>query len=349
MTLTVSAKTSLTKSNGSQIDIFSDPTFGLVVSKTLPIEMYAREIDAYDVIAQFYPVAQRLDHQQQSSTTGRILYEYIDVYSDNSLLNRLLLSDNFQRQDIAPVIAMYRKAFTQTLHSDAGTAASFFFEDRVEPRLLGWYPAGSSALQPQIITVNGRPIVTNARAIIEDACTYFNRSDNQRLCVISQGDPHELNLSSRRIFDYAAGGAVPLMAEFALTFWYEVVQAGRLSAVYDTDSYLFVANDVQLADVVNYSDATGEIRHHPLRSRLYYLDQYVDEVIMPLLPKTYPWQAEFNAHLSMRALCVFKLDSLAEVDQKLVLAYLQCAAQTAQASATPRQFIDRMKQELWHD
>jgi hypothetical protein len=143
-------------------------------------------------------------------------------------------------------------------------------------------------------------------------------------CVISQCDPNDLNIGTKPIIlDYFGGGYNPLMAEFAILFWYCVAQGNYFSVVYNKKEYTNHPAIIKMIDKVTFDK--GRLSHYPSNKRIKFLINYIKKVIAPLvkeMPKNYDWYEDFKNYLAMRIISVFDISKMEEKDRLLSLAYL---------------------------
>ena len=177
----------------------------------------------------------------------------------------------------------------------------------------------------------------NFKKIIISLKNFFN-SKKKDYCIISQCDPNDLNIGTKPvILDYLAGGYNPLMAEFAIFFWYSIAQGSYFSVVYNENEYTNHSSIIKKIDKVAFN--RNELTHQISYKRKKFLINYIKKVIDPLLKKThknYNWYEEFKNYLAMRIISVFDIAKMNEKDKLLSLAYLDLFYNQINISETPQ-------------
>ena len=153
---------------------------------------------------------------------------------------------------------------------------------------------------------------------------YF-QSFSKHWCVISQCDPNDMNICmDGTMFDYTAGGYVPLMAEYATYFWYNFGQAEMLSIKYNKNAFRGYENiqDILKNDVIVKNN---KILYLPRKIRMDAIIYYTKNIMKPILDNidNKTWYTEFKNYLAMKILAVFDFSILKREDILFSISFLQ--------------------------
>ncbi len=304
-----------------KIKINKNPLF----LKTLSRKDAEKELCGYEAISEFYPVPVFLFSLNVGRNTVS-LYEYENtIGKDKGLLVDYFAVNRKLGKKYYEIIGLYKKIFLKTLHRDSGKCADVFFSDRIETRIKKFYPQKFVKIyQGKKIKINGNEVVLNLKKILQDLCGYFKDRKNT-WTVISQCDPNDLNIGIKPVFfDYFGGGRVPLTAEFATFFWYNLVQGSYLSPIYNRES--FKEHEGILSKLDEVAVIGQEINHKvsPIRQKAILL--YIERVVRPVMQKIPNFDffnSEFRNYLAMKILAVFDVSKMKQKDRLLCLAYLQ--------------------------
>ncbi len=176
-----------------------------------------REMNGYTRIIPYYPTASSKGLYFDGKD-DLVLYEFIhDARVEGGMLSDIL--DDSYRGDIshAPIIEMFRAAYSGTLQEATCDAHDVFFTDRVDERLKKFYNKDFIEKWSNCtINVNGKEHAISFDNILSQLQAFFSIKAEE-LSVISQGDPTEYNISTKPLLlDYDAGGRIPIMAELAV-------------------------------------------------------------------------------------------------------------------------------------
>ena len=294
-------------------------------AKSVPIELYDQEISGYHFISKYFP-APRLVGGFTLGNVGIILYCYEKSIKKNSgLLVDLFAHNTALTSEFRQIVNMFRAVFLNNYKLTHPTTSKVFFEDRVETRLASYYSPSFIRMHSQKkLVINDLPVTLDLQVILNQTKKYFS-TRRKYWSVPSQGDPNDLNIATKPlVFDYLAGGWVPLMAEFATLFWYNLAQGQRLSLLYNKRAFEGHPDIYKALDSV--LSAGSILAHHPSSLRKEFLTYYIKRVIRPFvnqLPLGYPsWYEDFKFFLTVKILGVFNVSEMSQEDQLLSLGYL---------------------------
>lgn len=283
----------------------------------------AREIRGYESVAQYYPVPKLYGHLYLGDGQYALCFGYEEsVGEEKGLLVDLFATQESLGNDFATIIQMYRDAFLKTLTKQDSTSSDIFFSDRVRERIPAYYSADFLNTDQNFV-FNEHPIHIQPSGIVDDIKQYFSDRQNS-WSIVSQCDPNDLNIGTLPVlFDYTAGGYVPLMAEFATLFWYQLAQGSYLAPIYNKEA--FKDHQRIYATMDKVSLVQNHLTHIPSDLRIQFLKEYMTQVIQPCLakiPDDYNWYEEFKNHLAMKILGVFNISKMEKKDMLLSLGYL---------------------------
>lgn len=293
--------------------------------KVLDKQNFTREYTGYKNISKYFPVPRLIYASLSMKKDGLLIFEYEDTVDKN----RGLLVDQFAHKkkidkDFINILNLYKNVFLKTLKKSDGTAADIFFKDRVKTRLHQYHK--SSFIKKNVnFYFNESQISGDLVKVFMGINTFFNKK-NTKWCVISQCDPNDLNIGTKPIiFDYIAGGSVPLMAEFATFFWYQLAQGSYLSLKYNRDAFVDHKDIYKSMDFVKLNG--GKLKHTPSPLRLAFIKEYINHIIKPCFEQIpfedrENWYEEFKNYLAMKIIGVFDISKMSKKDRLLSIGYL---------------------------
>lgn len=311
----------LIKNNTGSLDLYGHKFFYKILDK----KNFIKEIKGYEIISKYFPTPKLLFTSYLNKKTGIIFFEYDNLIGENKgLLVDLFSFELKLNYKFINILNLYRSIFLKTLKKDFGRSSDIFFKDRVKNRLPVFYD--KSFINEFInINLNGNEIKTNFIKIFKDIELFFNKQD-KKWCVVSQCDPNDLNITIKpNILDYTAGGHIPLMAEFATFYWYQLAQGNYLSLKYNKKAF---KNHEHIYKKLDYVIMRGrKIEHFPSKLRKDFIEAYINIVIEPCFKKfsekeKEEWYDQFKNYLAMKIIGVFNLSNMSKKDKLLSLGYL---------------------------
>ena len=288
----------------------------------------SKEIGGSAFISRYYPTPKLIC---SSLREGIVIFEFEpSVGRNRGLIIDALIDPSVDFVSLSePILSLYCDVFSRTLCLDSGESSDIFFRDRIGNRLMRFYD-DSFWGQNVTLNLNGNAISIDMVEMKRTICEFF-ASKSKFWCVAAQCDPGDLNIGLKpTIFDCTGGGLVPVMAEFAVFFWYQVAQGNYFSPKYHEAAFLGHERVHQQTDTVSLVGST-EILHKVHRRRRIFLENYIRQVVEPIMEKVvYPdWYEDFCAFLTMRILAVFDISRMERKDTLLYLAYLALYTQKA--------------------
>lgn len=283
---------------------------------------FKMEHSGYYMIKKYYKVPNKY-FEIKNNNKNIVGYEYYNTNIENKeLLVSFFEKNNVLTKEYKNLLNMFSIVFNKTIKKVNSDNSHIFFEDRINTRLK------NNIENPLIkkfdnknYNINDNDIIINIYDCYNDVVKYYNKS-NKNWCVISQCDPNDMNICiDGTIFDYTAGGFVPLMAEFAVFVCYNLVQCEYLSLLYNKNAF---TNNKQIYKYINeVSIIDKKIKHDIRKIRIDAIISYIEIVINPILKKiNYKnWYEDFKNYFFMKLLAVYNYNEMKEEDILLCLSY----------------------------
>lgn len=290
--------------------------------KTCSPELLEREVAGYRSCREFYPVPE-LVGVIKLETHAYLVYEYEkSISKETGLLVDFFANPTGNIDDVASVLKMYATVFKSSLCKSQKSCARIFFEDRISTRINTFYGEEFCSKEHEVV-LNGQKLTVSLDSHIKKIEEFFSQS-KEKWCVVSQCDPNDLNIGTKPILlDFTAGGKVPIWAEFATFFWYQLAQGGHLSLVYNPKAFEDHAAILGNKDLLICDN--GTIAHKPIPLRKAFAAAYIEQVLSPIWNEigTEGWYLEFKNYMAMRILGVFDVSKMTPSDTLLCLGYLE--------------------------
>ncbi len=286
--------------------------------KILNNSLFESEITGYKKISKYYRTPIKF-FEISNRVRNIIGYEY----NNNVGKNKGLLLDYFITRDKLDslyynIMNKYRDIFIISIKNTKKNSSKIFFEDRINTRLKDNYSNILIKLSDRLKND------TNIDDIYKSVKKYYKNSDRSKWCVISQCDPNDLNICiDGTIFDFTAGGYVPIMAEFATFFWYNLMQCEYLSPKYNFKAFRehkIIYKKMKKYNFVEKKTLKIHIRPIRLDAIIYYMEKVISPVISKI--EYEDWYLDFKNYLAMKALAVFNFKDMKKFDIILTLKYL---------------------------
>lgn len=298
--------------------------------KILCLEDYEKELKGYQTIKEAYPVANLIFHGYiNNKKNGLLIFEYERTIEKNQGLLIDIFSNNKSYEEDVTIfdnlLNVYKKAFQNSFKRTSSKTSDVFFQDRIETRLKKYYKKNFFEKTSKVNFKFKKWEIKNIefKKIISLLEKFLLNKKNE-YCVLSQCDPNDLNIGTKPIIlDYFGGGYNPVMAEFAILFWYCIAQGNYFSVVYNKNEYTNHPIIIKKIDRVIFGK--GKLGHFPSKKRITFLINYINRVINPLIkkmPDNYDWYEDFKNYLAMRIISVFNISRMEKKDKNLSLAYL---------------------------
>ena len=290
--------------------------------KILNNDEFKMEQYGYDKIRQYYKVPKKY-FEIENDNKNVVGYEYYNTkLKDKNLLVSYFAKNDFLTKKYIGLLNIFSSVFKNTIKKIESDNCHIFFEDRINTRLKNNI---NNAIVKKIynkdFNINNNHIKINIYECYDNVIKYFNKNKKQ-WCIISQCDPNDMNICiDGTIFDYTAGGFVPLMAEFAVFTCYNLVQAEYLSLLYNKKTFINNNDIYKFLNKVSINDKN--IRHNMRKIRIDAIILYIEKVIKPILEKIeyINWYEDFKNYFFMKLLAVYNYNEMSEKDILLALSY----------------------------
>ena len=233
-----------------------------------------------------------------------VYYEYYNISYDKNIFINLI--NNFRRRYRNLKILSYSK-------NDE------FFEGSIKNKLLKWYINDLNF--DKAVEINYKESTTTNN-IINETIKYFNNLEN-KLCLISSGNPNTLNLSTNSMnFDLKTAGYNNIYGEVAITYISYLIFDAYFSPKYNKNSYLnhnLIYKYIKKFKpklkykntnkiIINSNIVTSSIRK-----------KYIKDYLLMLKEENVPINEEIKYYLIMRLLCVFNINKINLIDYYYIL------------------------------
>ena len=284
---------------------------------------FQKEIEGYNILSKFYKVPKRyfiIDDENKKI----IGYEY----NNNIQKNQGLLVDYFYENinldsKYYEIIEHYYNVFNKTIIYNKYDNCRIFFDDRINTRLKNNLEAVYKIKTQKTYFINDNEVNINIEKIERDLIEFFSNSKNT-WNIISQCDPNDLNICiDGMLFDYTGGGFVPIMAEFATFFWYNLAQSEYLALKYNKKAFKYHKNIYKKINLVKIK--YNNVKHVYRKIRLDAILYYIENIVKPILKNIdyHDWYEDFKKFLSMKILTVFDFNSMSKKDIMFSIICLQ--------------------------
>jgi len=290
--------------------------------KILNNDEFKMEQYGYDKIKQYYKVPKKY-FEIENDNKNIVGYEYYNTnLKDKNLLVSYFSHTDSLTKEYTDLLDIFSSVFNDSIRKVKSDNCHIFFEDRINTRLQNNINnAYVKKVSNKIFNINNNNVNINIYECCDNVKKFFNKNKAE-WCVISQCDPNDMNICiDGTIFDYTAGGFVPLMAEFAVFTCYNLVQAEYLSLLYNKNAFINNKGIYKCLNNVSINDKN--ISHHMRKIRIDAIILYIEKVIKPILNKIdyINWYEDFKNYFFMKLLAVYNYNEMSEKDILLALSY----------------------------
>lgn len=290
-----------------------------VFYKALSLGDYFRELYGYSEIKKCYSVEPMLG-SYANNEYGVILYKYDKKIGLNSgLLLDYFTSERPDSKVLLKILKKYYEVFSETLSYRYTTSHNVFYKNRIASRLFKYYDERFWNMQNTSLIYNGKKIVVRPLNNVLRLVKYFNVPQKYWV-IVSQCDPTDLNITMDGIIlDYYGGGYNPLMAEFSMFVWQNLMVGDCLAPKYNNkyfDQHPRIFQCLREPQIKN-NCLWYSIR--PIRLEAIFL--YIDTIIEPIL-QTIPydnWYIDFKNFLVFKMITIFNLKEIDEGSRLAIL------------------------------
>ena len=298
-------------------------------------EYFIKEINGYLISYKEIPTMTILFVKHLSHCKKYLIaYNFNNKIKENSgLLNDILVKndkinimDKSVDSELKKILNVYNAIYSGKKVFRSYCPSNIFFVERIYSRLDKWYMSCSDF--KRLVILNGN-YKFNLQKILEETKEYFLNNENKKQqCILCQGDPNTLNISTTPcFFDLATAGYNPIIGELAITIISTLIYDNYFCPKYHSKSYylhelaieqssLFEPNLYYKYDKSNIY-IESNIRTSNIRKR------YIFGYLEILKKNNIHIGKEIKYYIIMRLLCVFNIRKMLKKDYYYSL-YLVC-------------------------
>ena len=241
-----------------------------------------------------------------------LIYEYDkNIEKNRGLINDLFVNveynkSSYDKNIFFNIINSYRKRY-RNLKLLSYSKNDIFFEGRIKSRLIDWF--GDDNNFDKCVYINYKESVST-NDIIRETINYFNKLDN-KLCLLSGGDPNTLNLSVEgTFFDLVTAGYNNIYGEVAIMYISHLIHDAYFGPKYNKNSY---TNHELIYNYINKFKPKLKYKNN----NIIYINsnivtssirkKYVRDYLNMLKEENIPIDKDIRYYLVMRILCVFDI------------------------------------------
>ena len=223
----------------------------------------------------------------------------------------------FDKKKINEILSIYNDIYSSSIEYRSYCPSNIFFIDRIYTRLQKWY-LNSKKLNNTIIYCNNEKIALNE--ILNEIYTYFEKNIcTKRQCVLTQGDPNTLNISTKPcFFDLATAGYNPIIGELAITIISTLIYDNYFCPKYHPKSYYLHETALEQYKcfepklTVEKNKNVINIKSNIITSNV--RKKYILKYLEILENNNIQIDEEIKYYILMRLLCVFDIRKMDHID-----------------------------------
>lgn len=251
-------------------------------------------------------------------TFDNTVKESIGLLNDafvNNDLNKQILEKDYK--EIRQVLNMYNDVYSSQKEHRNYCPSNVFFEERINTRLKKWY-INSKKMMNLIIDYNNEYVYLSN--ILNEVFNYFEKNIYiRRECVLMQGDPNTLNISTRPcFFDLATAGYNPIIGELAITIISTLIYDNYFCPKYHSKSYFLHEKALKqykyFTPNLNYKKSKNIVKFNSSIITSNVRKKYILDYIDILKKNDISIEEEIKYYIVMRLLCVFNIKKMDKID-----------------------------------
>lgn len=263
-----------------------------------------------------------------------IAYNFNNKVKENSgLLNDILVKndktnirDKSTDRELKNILDAYSVIYSGKKVCRSYCPSNIFFIERINSRLDKWYMNCGDF--KKIIIINDK-YNFNLQNILKETKEYFlNNKNKKHQCILCQGDPNTLNISSTPcFFDLATAGYNPIIGELAIAIISTLIYDNYFCPKYHSKSYYLHELAIEQSSLFEpnlhykYNKSTIYINSDILTSDI--RKKYILSYLEILKKNNIRIGKEIKYYIIMRLLCVFNVRKMLKKDYYYSL-YLVC-------------------------
>ena len=233
----------------------------------------------------------------------------------NNDLKKVILEKDYKK--IRQVLNMYSSIYLSQKEYRSYCPSNVFFEERIDTRLKKWY-MNSKKIMNLIIDYNNEYVYLSN--ILNEVFNYFEKNIyTRRECVLTQGDPNTLNISTRPcFFDLATAGYNPIIGELAITIISTLIYDNYFCPKYHSKSYFLHEKALKqykhFTPNLNYKKSKNIVKFNSNIITSNVRKKYILDYIEILKKNDILIEEEIKYYIIMRLLCVFNIKKMDKID-----------------------------------
>lgn len=302
--------------------------------KIIDNEFFIKEINGYLISYMEIPTMKILFVKYLSNCRKYLIaYDFDNhIKKEEGLLNDLLVKNDLtkkispaEKKEINNILNTFNKIYSNKKEYLSYCPSNIFFIERINSRLKKWY---SNLFDfKKTIVINNKEFILNN--IIKETINYFEKNKNKKYeCVLSQGDPNTLNIStSPCLFDLATAGYNPIVGEVAITIISTLIYDNYFCPKYHPKSYYMHEQAIiqckKFEPRINILHKKNKllIETNIITSNI--RKNYILDYLNMLEENKILIEEEIKYFIIMRLLCVFNIKKMSKKDYYYSL-YLIC-------------------------
>ena len=294
--------------------------------KIVDEEYFIKEINGYLISYKKIPTMEIIFTKRLFNCKKYLIaYTFDDnIKKSKGLLNDILVRNDlkknitqFDKKKINKILSMYNDIYSSSIEYRSYCPSNIFFIDRIYTRLQKWY-LNSKKLNNTIIYCNNEKIALNE--ILNEIYTYFEKNIcTKRQCVLTQGDPNTLNISTKPcFFDLATAGYNPIIGELAITIISTLIYDNYFCPKYHPKSYYLHETALEQYKcfepklTVEKNKNVINIKSNIITSNV--RKKYILKYLEILENNNIQIDEEIKYYILMRLLCVFDISKMDHID-----------------------------------
>lgn len=247
-----------------------------------------------------------------------------NIKKSNGLLNDILVKNDLKKSflksdifEIKKVLNAYNNIYSAEKKYYSYCPSNIFFCDRIYTRLKKWY-VNSKKIKNLTIQYNNEEFKMDE--ILTEIFDFFEENMyKKRQCVLSQGDPNTLNISTKPcFFDLATAGYNPIIGEVAITLISTLIYDNYFCPKYHPKSYFLHEKAIEQYETfepkIFYQKQknTINISSNILTSKI--RKKYISDYLEILKRNNIVIDNDIKYYILMRLLCVFDIRKMDNLD-----------------------------------
>lgn len=262
------------------------------------------------------------DYLMDVDVNKGLLIDYINDNINSKNINHVIVINNILKSYIE---SLKNKVIANSCPIDA------FYKYRIKERIIPWYveKVNNDILNYRLI-INDVEYMSTSE-IINQCIHYFNTSKNLS-CILTQGDPTEVNIALRPMFfDFQTSGYNYVVGELAIFFWSLYIAGGYFYPKYHKVAYhyhdktidninknkpilKYEINNVNKKILVKFKYNPNNIRSQILKD---YIHLFNDKRLMQEINENLPY------FLMIRIIGTLNIYNMEESDTILSMCFMQ--------------------------